>query len=157
MLFFIDNRQTCVYFDKGNFDKYCVYVNGRGRFRYAPTDDEYFNWILNLSKKYTVEQVWDDFCQVFNIVDTNENDNDVMNLIQKIDIHYDEDTIIWWILFYMTMLAECKKENAILKKRIKKLGVYNLLFDKYSIDYVTTYMRNQTWRDLDKLMKERGV
>ena len=57
----------------------------------------------------------------------------------------------------MTMLAECKKENAILKKRIKKLGVYNLLFDKYSIDYVTTYMRNQTWRDLDKLMKERGV
>ena len=57
----------------------------------------------------------------------------------------------------MSMVAECNKKHSILKKRIKHLGVYNILFDKYDIDYVTKYMRGKSWRYLDKLMKERGI
>ena len=72
-------------------------------------------------------------------------------------MHYNDDTILWWLIFYMTMLAECKKENSILKKRIKKLGVYNILFDEYSIDYIIKYMKGKNWRYLDNLMKERGI
>ena len=139
MLFLIDNNKTCIYFDKGKFDKYCVYINGRNKFRYAPTDDVYFNWIRILAKQYGNLQVWNDFCTIYDIVDTGETENEVLSIIKNIDLHYNDDTILWWLIFYMTMLAECKKENTILKKRIKKLGVYNILFDEYSIDYIIKY------------------
>lgn len=157
MLFLIDNNKTCIYFDKGKFDKYCVYINGRNKFRYAPTDDVYFNWIRILAKQYGNLQVWNDFCTIYDIVDTGETENEVLSIIKNIDLHYNDDTILWWLIFYMTMLAECKKENTILKKRIKKLGVYNILFDEYSIDYITKYMKGKNWRYLDDLMKERGI
>ena len=157
MLFLIDNNKTCIYFDKGKFDKYCVYINGRNKFRYAPTDDVYFNWIRILAKQYGNLQVWNDFCTIYDIVDTGETENEVLSIIKNIDLHYNDDTILWWLIFYMTMLAECKKENTILKKRIKKLGVYNILFDEYSIDYVIQYMKGNNWRYLDNLMKERGI
>lgn len=157
MLFLIDNNQTCIYFDKGKFDKYCVYINGRNKFHYAPTDDVYFNWIRILAKQYGNFQVWNDFCTIYDIVDTGETENEVLFIIKNIDLHYNDDTILWWLIFYMTMLAECKKENTILKKRIKKLGVYNILFDEYSIDYVIQYMKGKNWRYLDDLMKERGI
>ena len=120
MLFLIDNNKTCIYFDKGKFDKYCVYINGRNKFRYAPTDDVYFNWIRILAKQYGNLQVWNDFCTIYDIVDTGETENEVLSIIKNIDLHYNDDTILWWLIFYMTMLAECKKENTILKKRIKK-------------------------------------
>lgn len=157
MLFLIDNNKTCIYFDKGKFDKYCVYINGRNKFRYAPTDDVYFNWIRILAKQYGNLQVWNDFCTIYDIVDTGETENEVLSIIKNIDLHYNDDTILWWLIFYMTMLAECKKENTILKKRIKKLGVYNILFDEYSIDYIIKYMKGKNWRYLDDLMKERGI
>ena len=157
MLFLIDNNQTCIYFDKGKFDKYCVYVNGRNKFHYAPTDDMYFNWIRVLAEQYGEFYVWNDFCVIYNIVDTGETEDEVLSIVINIDMHYNDDTILWWLIFYMTMLAECKKENTILKKRIKKLGVYNILFDKYDVNYVTKYMKGMNWKTLDKYMKERGI
>lgn len=157
MLFFLDNGDTCVYFDRGKFDKYCVYINTCSRFKYAPKDEEYFKWIHALSKQYGTYQVWKDFCSLYQIVDTGESDKDVLTLIKSIDMHYNDDTILWWLIFYMTMLAECKKENTILKKRIKKLGVYNILFDMYEIDYVVQYMKGMKWQELDELMIERGI
>ena len=114
MLFLIDNNKTCIYFDKGKFDKYCVYINGRNKFRYAPTDDVYFNWIRILAKQYGNLRVWNDFCTIYDIVDTGETENEVLSIIKNIDLHYNDDTILWWLIFYMTMLAECKKENSIL-------------------------------------------
>lgn len=156
-VFFIDNGHTCIYFDEGKFDKYCVYINGRGKFRYAPTDDVYFTWIKNLAYTYGVTQVWDDFCEVYDIVDTGENNREVFALVNDIDMHYNDDTVLWWLIFYMTMLAECKKENTILKKGIKKLGVYNVLIDEWDIEYVITYMRGKNWRTLNELMEERGI
>ncbi len=85
------------------------------------------------------------------------DENECYNVCQSIDKHYEEDTTHWWVIFYMTMVAECKKKNSILKKRIKHLGVYNILFDEYEVDYVVKYMRGKRWRELDKLMKERGI
>lgn len=164
MFYYIDSNgaEVSIYFSEGAFDNYCVYVNEvPNMFRYAMKDDEYFKWILSLSKQYGAVQVWDDFCAIYDIIDMNSNVQPdakrAMEVAADVDMHYTDDTIKWWLVFYMTMVAECKKENAILKKRIKKLGVYNILFDGYSIDYTTTYMRNKHWRELDELMKERGI
>ena len=156
-MFFLNNKDICIYFDKGNFDDYCVFINCPHHFRYAPTDKKYFQWILDLSNKYGVQQVWDDFNKIYNIVEYDINEKLAEKVINDIDIHYEEDTVMWWIVFYMTMIAEQKKENAILKKRIKRLGVYNILFDNYNIEYVISYMRNKNWRELAQIMKERDI
>lgn len=156
-MFLINNNNICIYFGQGNFDKYCVFVNCPSHFKYAPTDDVYFKWLLKLSKQYGVDIVWDDFNRIYNIVGDDIEEDLALKTITMIDKHYNEDTIMWWLVFYMTMIAEQKKENAILKKRIKRLGVYNILFDHYDIDYVITYMKGTNWRTLAKMMKERGI
>lgn len=147
-----------VYFAQGRFDKWCVYLNkDENENPSIPLDKDYFQWILELSNKYGVHQVYDDFLKVYNIADETFDEAECSTLCHEIDKHYEEDTTHWWIIFYMTMVAECKKKNAILKKRIKHLGVYNILFDEYDIDYVVKYMHGKYWGDLDKLMKERGI
>ena len=40
---------------------------------------------------------------------TNENEHYRIN-VWEVDKHYEEDTTHWWIIYYMTMVAECKKE-----------------------------------------------
>lgn len=162
MVVMIDGGKTCIYFDEGVYDGYCVYINGRGHWQYAPTDDVYFEWIKGLAHRYGTQQVWGDFCCVYEIAGNEVCQKEILNLVSNIDMHYNEDTILWWIVFYMTMIAENNKKGARLKKRIKRLGVYNILFDEYDINYVTTYMQKPEgatdwWKYLDKLMKERGI
>lgn len=146
-----------IFFSSGKFDEWCVYIDKNEYNNNIPLDKDYFEWILNLTKKYGVKQVYNDFLIVYDSADEKFNEKTCSSICHEIDKHYDEDTTHWWIIFYMTMVAECKKKNSILKKRIKHLGVYNILFDKYEIDYVTKYMRGKSWRYLDKLMKERGI
>lgn len=146
-----------IYFAPGRFDKWCVYLNNTENKKTIPLDKDYFQWILNLSNKYGKKQVYEDFLKVYDDVDELFDEEKCYSLCHDIDEKYEEDTTHWWIIFYMTMVAECKKKNSILKKRIKHLGVYNVLFDEYEINYVVTYMRGKKWRDLDKLMKERGI
>ena len=164
MFYYVDSQENevSIYFSEGSFDSYCVYVNEvPNMFRHAMKDSEYFKWILYLSRCYGVIQVWDDFCKIYDIVDMDSNAKPdakkAMATAIEIDSHYTEETIKWWLVFYMTMVAECKKKYAIIKKKIKKLGVYNVLIDEWDIDYVTTYMVNMDWRDLAEMMKERGI
>ena len=50
-----------------------------------------------------------------------------------------------------------KEKTCNTQETNKTFRVYNVLFDKYEIDYVVKYMRGKSWRYLDKLMKERGI
>lgn len=147
-----------IYFAQGKFDKYCVYhIDDKGK-KSIPLDEHYLKWIKDLANKYGTDKVYKDFLRIYEITDENFKEKECKKLINTIDTHYpQEDTTYWWTIFYMTMVAECKKKYAILKKRIKHLGVYNTLFDNYDIAYITTYMRNKKWQELDKLMKQRNI
>ena len=153
----ITNTGYKIYFGRGKFDDWCVFYNDTDDKKFIPLDKHYFQWILDLSKKYGVEQVYNDFLKVYEAADEIFDEDECLSLCTEVDKNYEEATTHWWVIYYMTMVAECKKENAILKKRIKHLGVYNILFDGYDVDYVTKYMRGKGWRYLDKLMKERGI
>ena len=78
------------------------------------------------------------------------NNKPIIGIVSKPNIFCDNE------LFTQQVIYDGVR-NAILKKRIKKLGVYNLFFDGYNISYVITYMRGMHWKELDKLMKERGI
>ena len=110
-----------------------------------------------MSKKYGVERVYNDFNFVYDNVWIGVSSEVANNVVRLVDKNYKEHTQQWWSIFFMTMLAEEFKENAILGKRIKHLGVYNVLIDEWAVKYVVTYMRGKSWEELDELMYERGI
>lgn len=73
-------------------------------------------------------RVYDDFCALYDKVTASE-DPAVFDWIETITASYPnpkEAEVVFGIL-YMTMISEENKANAILKKRIKRLGVHQVL------------------------------
>jgi hypothetical protein len=54
------------------------------------------------------------------------------------------------------MVAEENKEHAILKKRIKRLGLYQVLVENMEPEQAAIFSKGKKWTELDKLMKEKG-
>ena len=153
----ITNTGYEFYFDEGKFDKFCVHcINHRTGKKWFALDKEYLSWIKRLSNRYNVDLVYSDFVRLYDFVQKDYDLEGVIGLIEELDSHYHNSTQKWWVVFYMTMVAEENKDGAILGKRIKRLGVYNVLFDGYSVDYTAKYMNGMNWVKLDELMVCRG-
>ena len=54
------------------------------------------------------------------------------------------------------MIAEENKVNMILKKRIKRLGVYQVLMDNFPPSEAANFSKGKGWRELDSIMKAKG-
>ena len=54
------------------------------------------------------------------------------------------------------MGGEKKKTYKILKKRIKGLGMYQLLVLRWSIEEATTFSKGKKWKELDSIMTGFG-
>lgn len=145
-------------FDSGNFDEWCVFVKKPNGERFAPTDIRYFSRLEKLGKKYGTQKIYDDFVVVFNRT-TKLPDPSVPKLIAAISTFYSEDALemeIWLNVLYAGMIAEENKENAILKKRVKRLGVHQLLIEEMKPEDAAAFSKGKNWRELDKEMKKRG-
>lgn len=161
-----------IYFAEGSFDKWCVFTKKDGK-QEAPKDYDYFQQVYSLSESYGKEKVYSSFNLIYDNVEANDwtvkDRQHCYEICKKVSMDYEEPTLKLWLILYMTMLAEEMKAKKILGKRIKHLGIYNLLFDEYPIMYITGYvdddgvrvdgyMRNAGgWRKLDELMKERSI
>jgi hypothetical protein len=63
---------------------------------------------------------------------TSEINPCIFPLINQISQFYKNDSLemeIWFNVLYAGMVAEENKENAVLKKRIKRLGMHQVLID----------------------------
>ena len=168
----INNKEEIVtdngfhfWFDYGNFDEWCVHCKrptGKMWFAY---DSEYLTWIRRMGKRYGEDRVYNDFVKIYDVANYDFNMKQAYKVIHEVDSNYPYKNNTsgeeWWTYFWMTMVAEERKENAIVGKRIKRLAVHNLLFDKWKLSYVLTYMDtrrnpNMSWRKLDKYCYERG-
>lgn len=113
-------------FMEGKFDKWAVVVKAPGIPEW-PKDVWYFTKLL-MYKQDLGEKVWNDFCALYDQVTTTAEDS-VFDWIHELSSSYpnsSEAEVVFAIL-YMTMIAEENKQGAILKRRIKKLGVYQVL------------------------------
>ncbi len=148
-----------VVFDKGSFDNWCVFVVEENGKRKAPLDTEYFTDLQNISKKYKADKVYTDFVLIYDKTSVAIN-NSVLDLIDQIvETYRDEDKIIieqWFSVIYGGMIAEENKQNAILKKRVKRLGIYQILKLNYPPQIAANYSRGKKWRELDSTMKSYG-
>ena len=152
-----NNRE--VIFDRGKFDDWCVYVVESDGRRKAHFDVTYFSDLKKIAEKYEVDKVYNDFVAIYN--QTGKSiDKIVLDLIDELVKSYrEEDKRLveqWFAVLYGGMIAEENKQNAILKKRIKRLGMHQILKLDFSPSIAANFSRGKRWRELDAIMQPLG-
>ena len=147
---------TVLEYATGRFDSWCIFLCQNGQ-RKAPKDIEYFSQLKELAKKYN-GKIYQDFVKIYNITNSTLN-NFVLAKITELATQYGNDALEMTKLFtilYAGMVAEENKKNAILKKRIKRLGIHQILLEDLEPNIAANFSRGKKWRELDIECKQRG-
>lgn len=149
--------KSFVKFDKGKFDTWCVYLYRPNIGIYAPVDVEYFSFFKQLAIIVGAGKVYADFIEIYNRTGISIEES-VLQLIASISIDYPNILLseIWFCVVYAGMVAEENKEKAILKKRIKRLAMHQVLRENLSPEDAAVFSKGKTWRELDNECKNRG-
>ena len=134
-----------IYQCRGKFDGFMFKLNN-----YAVKDIDYFTVLKQLADKYSVDKVYNDFVTVYNLVLININSNDWVAIKNIANTYNQEDFLAVakvFCILYVTMLAEENKRNAILGKRIKRLGVYQILKLNMPISVAVNFSRGKSARN----------
>jgi len=152
-----NNRK--VVFDSGAFDAWCVYVVENDGRRNAPQDNKYFFDLQVISQKYANNKVYADFVKVYDLTTATIEENILLLIDDIVETYNDEDKILieqWFSVIYGGMIAEEKKANAILKKRIKRLGMYQTLIQNMNPNDAANYSKGKKVAELSPLMQSYG-
>lgn len=145
-------------YDRGSFDDWCVYMVEPDGSRRPPLDRDYFSDIKELSRTYTEDALYSAYVFVYDHTGKTVDENG-LNAAEQASMNFGTDQLkihkIFTIL-YMAMIAEENKKFTRLGKRIKRLGIYKLLFEGASVYEAANFMRGMGWRDIDALCRERG-
>ena len=145
-----------VSFTQGKFDSWCIELIGPDYPKY-PTDEWYFGKLKEFAKFQGPEVVYDDFVVLYDKT-TKDFDKSVINWIIGMSYDYPyplEVQTIFTVLYY-GMIAEENKENTKLGKRIKRLGVHELLVYGDSVKEAAHSMRGQIWQVINDRCREAG-
>jgi len=154
----LQNNRSVI-FDKGKFDDWCVYVVESNGNKKAPFDETYFHDLYNISHHYPQHKVYNDFVSIYERT-TKSIDTTVTDLIDEIVSTYtQQDKIMveqWLTVIYAGMIAEENKALAILKKRIKRLGMHQVLILNMPAKDAAKFSNGKKWKELDAIMKSLG-
>jgi len=154
----LQNNRSVV-FDTGRFDNWCVYLVESNGYRIAPLDKIYFEELYHISKKYPTNKVYSDFISIYHITTKNIAPKALVLIDEIVETYKSEDRMIveqWLTVIYAGMIAEENKEKAILKKRVKRLGMYQVLVLEYPADEAAIFSKGKKWKELDRMMKGYG-
>jgi len=148
-----------IVFDKGSFDDWCVYIVECNGNRTAPRDSLYFSILQNKALTYPKNKIYDDFVRIYERTN-HEIDPQVLTLIDEIAETYQENDKNmmeqWFTVLYAGMIAEERKAGAVLKKRIKRLGMYQALQLGMNPDAVANFSKGKKVSELNPIMKQYG-
>lgn len=145
-------------YDRGKFDEWCVYLTRGNGAPYAPKDKDYFKQLQQYAREYGTKRIYGDYVKVYALVGKSVKRED-LDYITSISQGYAKDAVEIDILYstlYMAMIAEERKKNTYLGKRIKRLGIHVLLMEGKDVNYAADFMRRMGWREIDELCKVRG-
>lgn len=148
-----------VIFDKGRFDDYCVFVVEANKKRDAPHDEKYFSDLQIINNFIGNNKIYEDFLKIYHLT-WMIVDKKVIALIDEIvetyPIKYRKIIEKWFTVIYGGMVAEEAKTNSRLRKRIKRLGMYQTLVLNKTPIYSARYSYGKDWMTLNKIMKKLG-
>lgn len=145
-------------YDKGKFDVWCVYLVRPGEWKKAPRDYEYFQRLETYGMKHGYDSTYLDFVELYNRTGT-KIEPAIFDWIKEMASKYKEDALnvaIDFSTMYMGMIAEENKENTRLGKRIKRLGVYQVLIERMPVNEAANFSKGKQWRELDRICLSKG-
>ncbi|WP_026473573.1 DUF7004 family protein [Alkaliflexus imshenetskii] len=149
---------SVITFENGSFDSWCVLLKRPGQTKYAPTDRQYFTKLQQLGEIHGHQRLYGDFLKFYALTSVNI-DPYVLNLIRQLSSAYITDSLEIEILFtilYAGMIAEENKQFAILKKRIKRLGMHQTLIELKPPEFAASFSKGRKWQELDQICKTKG-
>jgi len=151
------NSRLSLVFDQGAFDSWCVYFRTPLKM-YAPSDLHYFKRLQKLGLKYGPQRVYSDFVFLFEKTHSTV-ELTVLEHIPRLAKKYTRNKTemdLWFTVLYAGMVAEENKSGAKLKKRIKRLGMYQLLMENQTPEFASSFSKGKNWKALDSIMKTAG-
>lgn len=142
---------------QGRFDSWCIYkVNEQSR--YAIRDNEIFTLLKKCTNELSAKEIHQDFLSIYELT-SHVFDPAILHKIKTISKKYfqhREEIEYIFSFLYAGMVAEENKTNAILKKRIKRLAIHQLLIEMMQPWVVANYSRGKKWRWIAEECKLRG-
>lgn len=129
-----------------------------GKKWYAPRDRQYFLALEKWAGSLGADKVYGDFVRIYEPTGADLNPR-ILSDIEEVAATYGkaaDDAELWFTVLYAGMVAEENKKNSQLKKRIKRLGVHQLLLEGLSPAKAATLSRDKKWWMLDLLCERRG-
>lgn len=157
LVFSFDDGSTLEY-DSGAFDKWCVYLTRPNQTRYAPRDFQYFQRLSIYASKYGAKTLYDDFVIIYDRA-TKTLNKSVFDEIVSLCRKYGDDKTniaIDFSIIYMGMVAEENKAYTRLGKRVKRLGVHQVLIEGMDYNEAANYSRGKKWLEIHKICTEKG-
>lgn len=157
----IDNKNS-ICFDRGRFDDYCVFFkkfdnNNNLISKKAVKDIELFDNLLIFKKEYK-DKVYKLIKFIFDYTNSTLNFKTIDKTVKLVNKHFDGSISAhkYFLFVYYAMVAEEKKTNSKLGKRIKLLGIYQILNEKFSSQTAANFSRGLKWTVIDEECKRRG-
>lgn len=149
---------TTLRFGSGRFDEWCVLLSNHRVANYAPKDREYFTRLRQLADRHGAALLYHDFVSIYERTNASLAPP-VLALITRLAAQYGGDAAraeVVFAILYATMVAEENKRKAILKKRIKRLAVHQMLLEHMPVAEVVVWSRGKRWIELDAACRQRG-
>ncbi|NTU78495.1 MAG: hypothetical protein HGA45_03690 [Chloroflexales bacterium] len=145
-------------FGAGRFDSWCVYLTRPDRATYPPKDVDYFTQLRSLAERYGAERLYADFLAIYHRT-TKEVSPHVLEMIYHMAKAYGADDLevdILLSILYAGMVAEENKRRAKLRKRVKRLGVHQVLFEDLNPAEAATFSKGKPWDVIELECAVRG-
>jgi hypothetical protein len=145
-------------YDWGGFDLWCTFIRNPDGTRSPPRDIEYFSDIAELGEIFGPQRLYSDIKKIF-VLTGKEVDAKILEYISLISEEYGEKKVKIEILFtilYAAFIAEENKTNTKLGKRIKLLGIYQVLIEGIVPSTAASFSRGMMWQDISKQCEIRG-
>ena len=145
-------------FGRGSFDDWCVFLKRPNMARFAPRDSLYFSQLKELAKKHGADKIYKDYVMLYSVTKP-EIEQRILDGITRLTSGYGEDSLELDIIFtilYMGMVAEENKKGTKLGKRIKRLGMYELLINDKDVLYAADFMRGKRWWEINQMCRKYG-
>ena len=145
-------------YGRGQFDDWCVYLKRPNEIKYAPRDYQYFARLKGYAERHGAQTVYNAFVQLYDMTDAKLSQNTIA-AIKTITAEFGADALdmaIDFTIMYMGMIAEENKENTMLGKRIKRLGVHQVLLDGFTPNQAANFSRDKRWREISAECNKRG-
>lgn len=148
--------EIALHFGTGDFDDYLVILT-HPTYYDRPRDDWYFGKLVEFASKMGTDAVYSDFVSYYNEVG-GKVENYILDLIEDLSQKYPDpiDAELVHTILYLGMIAEENKAGSILRSRIKRLGVHNVLKDGFTPQKAATFSRGRNWFELSGEMVDRG-